>query len=381
MNNRRKKLYFGDKCGVVDIEQRIKELEEEIKRTQYNKATEKHILRLKARIAYLRKELEERKKKQRAQTKKGVKKSGDAMVSIIGPPSVGKSMLFNLLTNAKSEVGDYAFTTLEVHPGILKYRGAEIQILDMPGLIEGASYGRGNGREILSIARNSDLIMLMVDIFTVEYLETVMRELHNFGIRINQKPPQITVKKKDRGGINIASTIPLSMDREDIAAILREFGYINADVLIKEDINPERLMDFLSGNKAYVPALLLVNKVDLADKKLIKEINEKLEKWKPLFISAKNGHGIEKLKERIFQESGLIRIYLKPQSGKVDYDAPLILKRESTIEDVCNALHRDFVRKFRYAMVWGRSVKFPGQHVGLDHKLEDEDVVRLVIRR
>lgn len=365
----------------MDIEQRIKELEEEIKRTQYNKATEKHILRLKARIAYLKKELEERKKKQRAQTRKGVKKSGDAMVSIIGPPSVGKSMLFNLLTNARSEVGDYAFTTLEVQPGILKYKGAEIQLLDMPGLIEGASYGRGNGREILSIARNSDLIMLMVDVFTVEYLKIIIKEMHNFGIRINQEPPKISVKKKDRGGINIASTVPLSMDKEDIATIFREFGYINVDVLIKEDVNPERLMDFLSGNRAYVPAILVVNKIDLIDEESLKEMVKKLEKWDPLFISAKNGFGIEKLKERIFQKAGLIRIYLKPQSGKVDYDAPLILKKGATVEDVCNALHRDFIRKFRYAMVWGRSVKFPGQHVGLEHQLEDEDIVRLVIRR
>ena len=72
---------------------------------------------------------------------------------------------------------------------------------------------------------------------------------------------------------------------------------------------------------------------------------------------------------------------MEPQSGKVDFDAPLILKEGATVEDVCKALHRDFVRKFRYAMVWGRSVKFPGQHVGLEHKLQDEDIVRLVIRR
>ncbi len=365
----------------MDIEQRIKELEEEIKRTQYNKATEKHILRLKARIAYLKKELEERKKKQRAQRTRGIKKSGDATVSLIGPPSVGKSMLFNRLTNAKSEVADYAFTTLEVHPGVLKHKGAEIQILDMPGLIEGASLGRGKGREILSIARNSDLIILLVDVFTAELLDMLLRELHNFGIRINQAPPRISIKRKDRGGINVASTVPLSMDEESIAAILREFGYINADILIKEDITPERLMDFLAGNRAYVPALLVINKTDLADEELINEIRRRFDAWNPVFTSALTGEGLEELKDRIFREAGLIRVYLKPQSGKVDFEAPLILKRGATIEDVCRALHRDFLRKFRYAMIWGKSVKFPGQHVGLEHRLEDEDIVRLVIRR
>ncbi len=366
----------------MDIEQRIKELEEEIKRTQYNKATEKHILRLKARIAYLKKELEERRKKQKSQRGgKGIKKSGDAMVSLIGPPSVGKSLLFNKLTNAKSDVAEYAFTTLEVYPGILKHKGAEIQLLDMPGLIEGASLGRGKGREILGIARNSDLILILLDVFTVELLDMILKELYNFGIRINQKPPRISIKRKDRGGINIASTVPLSMEEESIAAIVREFGYINADILIKEDINAERLMDFLAGNRAYVPALLVVNKIDLIDDETLEEIEKILGLWNPVFISAKEELGLDKLKDEIFRAAQLIRIYLKPQSGKIDYDAPLILKKGATIEDICRALHRDFVKKFRYAMVWGKSVKFPGQHVGLEHKVEDEDIVRLVIRR
>ena len=365
----------------MDIEQRIKELEEEIKRTQYNKATEKHILRLKARIAYLKRELEERRKKQKAQRSKGIKKSGDATVAFIGPPSVGKSLLFNRLTNAKSEVADYAFTTLDVLPGVLKYKGAEIQLLDMPGLIEGASYGRGKGREILSIARNSDLILLIFDIFSVELMDIVQKELYNFGIRLNQEPPKISIKKKDRGGINVASTVPLSMEKESIAAMVREFGYINADILIKEDITPERLVDFLAGNRVYMPAILVINKIDMAEETTLKEIQKRFSSWNPVLVSALHSEGLDALKERIFQDAGLIRIYLKPQSGKIDYDAPLILRRGAAIEDICKSLHRDFVEKFRYAMVWGKSVKFPGQHVGLDHRVEDEDVVRIVLKR
>ncbi len=365
----------------MDIEQRIKELEEEIKRTQYNKATEKHILRLKARIAYLKKELEERRKKQKSQRSyRGIKKSGDAMVSLIGPPSVGKSLLFNKLTNAKSEVGDYAFTTLEIYPGIVKYKGAEIQLLDMPGLIKGASKGRGKGREILGISRNSDLIIIMLDVFNTE-LHTILEELYNFGIRVNQSVPKISLKKKEKGGINVASTVPLSMDEDTIRSIVREFGFVNTDILIKEDINAERLVDFLAGNRAYIPALLVINKIDLVDENYLKTLRERFSPWKPIFISAKTGVGLEKLKEKIFYHSGLIRVYLKPQSGEVDYDAPLILKKGATIEDVCKSIHRDFVEKFRYAMVWGNSVKFPGQHVGLEHQVEDEDVVRLVLRR
>lgn len=365
----------------MDIRERIKEIEDELKRTKYNKATEKHILRLKARLTYLKKELEEQERRRKGQrASKGVKKAGDATVAIIGPPSVGKSMLFNKLTNAKSEVGDYAFTTLDIYPGILKYKGAEIQILDMPGIIEGAAKGRGKGREILGVARSADLILIMVDIYSYD-LEYILKELHEFGIRINENKPKISVKKKDRGGINIASTVPLSLEKDTIISILREFGYINADVLFKEDITPERLMDFLAGNRVYVPAVFVVNKVDEADEDTLREISTVMKPYDPLFISAAKDMGIDDLKERIFISAGLIRIYLKPQSGKIDYDAPLILRKGATVEDVCKAIHRDFVKKFRYAMVWGKSVKFPGQHVGLEHVLSDEDIVRLVIRK
>ncbi len=365
----------------MDIEKRIKEIEDELKITKYNKSTEKHILKLKARLTFLKKQLEEQKIREKKRiSREGVKKQGDARVSLIGPPSVGKSMLFNKLTNAKSEVGDYAFTTLDVLPGILKYKGAEIQILDMPGLIEGAAKGRGNGREILSIARDSDLLLLVLDIYNLD-LDTILKELYDFGIRINKRKPKITLKRTEKGGINIASTVPLSVDKELLRSMAWEFGYRNEDILIKEDITAEDFLDFLAGNRVYIPAILVINKIDLADENIVKELTKRFEKWDPVFISAQEKYGIKELKERMFTAIGLIRVYLKPQSGKIDYDAPLILRRGDTIEDVCNSIHRDFVKKFRYAMVWGKSAKYPGQHVGLDHRVEDEDIVRLVIRK
>ncbi len=365
----------------MDIEKRIKEIEDELKITKYNKSTEKHILKLKARLTFLRKQLEEQKRREKKRVSRaGVKKQGDARVSLIGPPSVGKSMLFNRLTNAKSEVGDYAFTTLDVLPGILKYRGAEIQILDMPGLIEGASRGRGNGREILSIARDSDLLLITLDVFNLD-LDTILKELHEFGIRVNRKRPKISLKRTEKGGINIASTVPLSVSEEVLKSMAWEFGYRNAEILIKEDITAEDFLDFLAGNRVYVPAVLVINKIDLVDENTKEAIREEFRQWDPIFISAMNGDGLEELKGRIFERIGLIRVYLKPQSGKIDYDAPLILRRGDTIEDVCNSIHRDFAKKFRYAMVWGKSAKYPGQHVGLDHEVEDEDIVRLVIRK
>jgi hypothetical protein len=100
-----------------------------------------------------------------------------------------------------------------------------------------------------------------------------------------------------------------------------------------------------------------------------------------LLVAADQGLNIDKLKDKIFNILKLIRIYLKPQGRKADYKEPLIIRNRSTVGDVALKLHRDFVRNFRQARVWGSSVKFPGQKVGLEHVLHDEDVLRIIVKK
>jgi len=82
---------------------------------------------------------------------------------MIGFPSVGKSTLFNRLTQSKSQVAAYEFTTLTCIPGIINYNDCKIQLLDLPGIIEGAAIGTGNGKQVISCARSSDLVLIIVD--------------------------------------------------------------------------------------------------------------------------------------------------------------------------------------------------------------------------
>ncbi len=366
-----------------DIEKQIKDIEEEIFNTQKNKATEHHIGKLKAKIARLREEVDKR--KSAGAKGKGfiIKKSGDATIGLIGFPSIGKSTLLNKLTDAKSRIGTYDFTTLDAIPGMMEYKGAKIQILDLPGLITGAAEGKGRGREVLSAVRNVDLILFMIDAQHDDHLEIMTRELHAAGLRLNQKTPDVVVKKTGQGGINITTTTKLPHLNETLIKSISSEYVINADITIREDITEDQLIDVFIQNRRYMTVLVVINKIDLPDNKgLQREINDiKRKGWKTVAISAKDGSGLNHLKKMIFSELKFMRVYMKPVGKPADMDEPLILKHGATVEDACRKLHREFKDKFRYANVSGPSAKHDIQKVGLNHILQDGDVLTIVTSR
>ena len=179
-----------------------------------------------------------------------VRRAGDATVVLIGLPSVGKSTLLNRMTDAKSTVGAFQFTTLTVVPGMMEYKGAQIQILDLPGIIKGASSGRGLGKRILSVARSADLVLLILDVFQPYHEEILTVELANIGIRLNQDPPNVVIEKTRTGGIAIAQQKKLTKISEKfLKDILNLYGMTSARVVIREDVTSEQIVDHISGNK------------------------------------------------------------------------------------------------------------------------------------
>lgn len=360
----------------MSTQDHIRELEQELSKTKYNKRTQKAVGILKAKIAQL---------KEKQQSRSGpktygfaVSKSGDATVILVGFPSVGKSTLLNALTGTESEVAAYAFTTLSVIPGLLKYKSAKIQILDVPGIVEGAASGRGRGKEVLQMTRNADLVIILLDIFHPEHLPVIKRELHDTHLRINESRPDVSITKKERGGLDIGSTVKLTkIDHETIAGICKEFRLNNAQIVIRDDITQDQLIDAIQKNKKYVPAITVVNKIDLAqgDAQRIAKLTHA-----DISVSGATGENIEKLKELIFSKLNFIRVYTKEVRKEADMAEPLIMKSGATIKDMCEKLHKDFVKKFRFARIWGPSAKFDEQKVALKHILKDEDVVEVHVR-
>ena len=140
------------KSHVSAYDRKVKELEEELSTTKYNKKTQHHIGLVKAKLAKIKEDYQKKAAGKGKQEGFSVKRTGDATAIIVGFPSVGKSTLLNAITNANSPVGAYAFTTLTCIPGLMEYSHAKIQVLDVPGIVEGAATGRGRGREVLACA-------------------------------------------------------------------------------------------------------------------------------------------------------------------------------------------------------------------------------------
>ncbi|WGI17538.1 GTP-binding protein [Methanonatronarchaeum sp. AMET-Sl] len=354
------------------IRQEIKELEDEIKNTPYNKATSKHIGRLKAKVSNLKEKLEKQSSGSKGGEGYDVQKSGDKTAVLVGFPSVGKSTLLSKLTGAESEIASYDFTTLDVIPGMLKHKGCAIQLLDVPGLIEGASSNRGRGRRVLSVVRNCDLVLITTDVHRMEHIEKIKKELYDAGIRLDKEPPKIEIEKKDKGGIDIVSSVEQELEEDTIKAILSEYKIINATVILREKFDLDRLIDGIADNRVYMPSLTVVNKIDETTR------NTKEDEEGRIYISAEKEINLDYLKNKILGKLDIKRVYLKPHRGEPDMEDPIVVDKHATVQDVSRKLHRDFEKKFRYAKVWGDSAKHDGQQVGKDHQLEDGDILSII---
>lgn len=354
--------------GVVD---KIADLEAEYAKTQKNKATEGHLGLLKAKIARLKKEVEEGAKGGKGGVSHGfdVKKAGNSTVVLIGLPSVGKSSILNALTGAGSRIASYAFTTVTCIPGMLEHRGAQIQILDLPGIIAGAESGRGRGKEVIAVARNADLVLFVLDVFDPFYLPKLQATLESIGIRLDCKPPRIAISRSQKGGIEIVfEKKPSHLNQKLVAQIMGEYGIFSATVIFREDATVDQLIDTLVGNRIYAPSLVVINKVDLVKPDFLK-----LVPFEFVPLSAEKKYNVDKLKDAIFDKLKLIRVYTRSRFDGADKDEPLIVREGTSVGAAAEKLHRELKTLFKSAKIWGPSAKHPGQRVGPDHELKDGD--------
>ncbi|KAJ5177004.1 Ribosome-interacting GTPase 2 [Penicillium canariense] len=312
-----------------------------------------------------------------------VSKSGDARVALVGFPSVGKSTFLSKITKTKSEAAAYSFTTLTAIPGVLEYGGAEIQILDLPGIIEGASEGKGRGRQVISAAKTSDLVLMILDATKrAEQRALLEAELDAVGIRLNKEPPNIYLKAKKAGGMKITfQTPPKNLDEKIISNVLRDYKILNCEVLLLMIYVLATIDDFIDvimkDHRKYIRCLYVYNKIDSVSLEFLDQLAR--EPYTAV-MSCELDLGVQEVVERIWKELRLMRLYTKRKGEEPDFSEALIVRRDSSIEDVCDQIHRTLKETFKYALVWGASARHIPQRVGLGHMVADEDVVSIVAK-
>ena len=304
-------------------EEKIEALQAMLAIMPRHKGTDKLHAGLRRKIARLSQEAE---KKYATARRAGfyIRKEGAGQVILVGPTNVGKSQLLAAVTDASPGIAPYPFTTQMPIPGMMKFENIQIQLVDTPPI------GYRNVRTLLAnTLRGADLIAIVV----------------NLGIEpINQ-----------------------------VETTLQRLGETRIEPVI------DNAVEATPGG--YQKRMLLIgNKNDLENSSSNWEkLNSQYNALFPVIsVSAKEGTGLEELKETIYKALDIIRVYTKTPGSKADLSEPVILKKGSTVQNAAESIHKDFRDKLKYTMVWG-SGKYDGQKVSREHILHDGDIVEFHI--
>ena len=167
-----------------------------------------------------------------------------ADVGLVGLPNAGKSTLLSVMTTAKPKIADYPFTTLQPHLGIVKYGEYQSFVMaDIPGLIEGASKGKGLGHQFLKHIERNRILLFLVDILEPnpqDVFDKLSNELSSFNTTLMDKPKLVVRTKRD--------TIDKAKNLENWKNFSEEYIDVSSVSNSGLDVLKDRLVSFLSSS-------------------------------------------------------------------------------------------------------------------------------------
>ena len=167
---------------------------------------------------------------------------------------------------------------------------------------------------------------------------------------------------------------------------MREYRITSADLLAREDITVDQLVDVIVGNRVYKPCCYFYNKIDTIT---IEEVDQLARMPHTLVGSVKQGYNVgapdedDPLKAMIWKYLGLTRVYTKRKGQHPDLQEPVVLsaiRKGTTVKSLCQNVSTQMLRDFNFALVWGKSAKHSPQRCGINHELSDEDVIQVVTK-
>jgi hypothetical protein len=366
-------------------QEKLEKLQEFLSLVPRHKGTARLSVQVKRQIKTLQKEIEEKKRRKagRSGPRFFLEKEGAAQIVILGPTKVGRSSLLTSITNAKTEVSDYPYTTREPVPGMFQYEDLQFQIVEAPALIEGAAEGESWGLQSLGMARNADGIILMVDLSQNpdKQLMLITGEMEKARIIIQKPRARVEIERKHVGaGLRIIVIGRLiNCNLRDVEALLKGYRVLDGVVKIYGEATLDDVEDAIFESTIYRPAIIVANKTDAPEAtKNLKELQRLVGDQAPIVpVSCKTKSGLDKLGTEIFKALEIIRVYTKEPNNRAPSPKPFFLKKGATVSDLARLVHSDFIKRFSHARVWSKRLAFSPQKVGSTFILEDKDVVEL----
>ncbi len=379
------KKKWNEASSARTPQEKVEKLEEFLSLVPKHKGTEKLRGQVRRQISTLQKELEEKRRRRagRGGPKFFLEKEGAAQIIILGPTKVGRSSLLTSVTNAKTEISDYPYTTREPVPGMLQFEDLTFQLVEAPALVHGAADGGLGGLQTLGLARNADGLVLMVDLSedASQQLNMILDELEEARI-LTQKPRgRIEIERKHVGaGLRIIVLGRLlNCNIRDVENLIKGYRILDGVVKIFGEVTLDDIEDAIFERTVYRPAIVVANKRDTpAAEKALQRLKQTVgDKLSIVLVSCQTRTGLEKLGAEIFRALDIIRVYTKEPKDKEPSSNPFILKRGSTVANLAKQIHSDFIERFAYARVWAHRLAFSPQKVGPSFILADKDVVEL----
>ena len=201
----------------------------------------------------------------------------------------------------------------------------------------------------------------------------MLKEFQESNIILNRKKPAIKIHRGSTGGLEFIGSKLINADLDAVKKVLRDHGIANASIEIFSEVKLEDFFEVLDEKLAYIPALVALNKVTVGKTK-------KEKGWYILPISASENYNLDILKDKMWNLLELVKVFTKEPGKPPTNTNPVTLNKGSTIKDMAVHVHKDFIKKFKYARVWGKSAKHDGAAVGMEHVLDDDDVVEVHLK-
>ncbi len=376
---------WAEASAAKDPKLKLQLLKEFMSQVPKHKGTEKLRSQVKKKMAALRKEIEER--KQRKVGKGGsrffIEKEGAAQIAVIGPTNVGRSSLVASTSNADIRVSPSPYTTRRPEPGMFIYEDLQLQIVEAPPLMEGSADGKAWGLQTLTLARNADGLILMVDLSQdpVKQLSLIMNEIEKARIFATRPKARIEVEKKHMGSglrvILLGKLVQCTI--KDVKELLSSYRIADAVVKIHGEATIDEVEEAIFESTVHKPALIIANKIDLKESKTnLEKLEIHVDSQLPILpVSCKTRQGLKKLGEALFEILDIMRVYTKEPNVKEFSKRPFVLRRGATVHDLAKNIHSDFKERLSFAKVWSERLSFSPQKVGSTFILEDGDIVEI----